>query len=134
MSKPATIQLDHWYPHPPAKVWKALTTPEWHAKWWAAGDVKPVVGHRFKLDMGQWGQQPCEVLAVEPEKLFRFRFSVSWTITWKLEAEGEGTRLRLIHDGFDLDRPMDRQAYEGMGQGWPHVLAGMEEALAGLTG
>lgn len=129
MSKPATIQLDHWYPHPPGKVWKALTKAEWHAKWWAAGDVQPVVGHRFKLDMGQWGQQPCEVLAVEPERLFQFRFSVNWTITWKLEAEGEGTRLRLFHDGFDLDKPMDRQAFEGMGQGWPHILIRLGEVL-----
>jgi uncharacterized protein YndB with AHSA1/START domain len=129
MSKPATIQLDHWYPHPPAKVWKALTTAEWHAKWWAAGDVRAVVGHRFKLDMGPWGQQPCEVVAVEPERLFQFRFSAAWTITWKLEAEGEGTRLRLFHDGFDLDRPMDRQAYEGMGQGWPHILKRLGEVL-----
>lgn len=24
---------------------------ELHAKWWAAGDVRPVVGHEFTLDM-----------------------------------------------------------------------------------
>lgn len=47
----------------------------------------------------------------------------------ELEAEGEGTRLRLFHDGFDLDKPMDRQAYEGMGHGWPHILTRLGEVL-----
>ncbi|RKH52114.1 hypothetical protein D7X55_05245 [Corallococcus sp. AB049A] len=46
MNPPAVIQLDHVYAHPPSAVWKALTTPELHAKWWAAGDVRPVVGRR----------------------------------------------------------------------------------------
>lgn len=35
---------------------------------------RPVVGHRFELDMGQWGKQPCEVVAVQPERLLGFRF------------------------------------------------------------
>ncbi|UQU65832.1 SRPBCC domain-containing protein [Couchioplanes caeruleus] len=47
-------------------VWRALTEPELLARWWATGDIKPIVGHRFTLDMGSWGQQPCEVLEVEP--------------------------------------------------------------------
>jgi hypothetical protein len=37
------IRLSQFIDHPPAKVWKALTDPETHAKWWAAGDVKAVV-------------------------------------------------------------------------------------------
>lgn len=69
------IELEHHYAHPPAAVWKALTTPDLHARWWAAGDVRPVVGHRFDLDMGRWGKQPCEVLAVEPERRLRHLFA-----------------------------------------------------------
>ncbi|MBZ0211439.1 MAG: SRPBCC domain-containing protein [Hyphomicrobium sp.] len=65
------IELEHRYAHPPAAVWKALTTPELHALWWAAGDVRPIVGHKFELDMGRWDKQPCDVLAVEPEGLLR---------------------------------------------------------------
>lgn len=58
MIKPGIIQLEQFIEHPPSKVWKALTDPALHAKWWAAGDVKPVVGHRFTLDMGpQFGKQ-----------------------------------------------------------------------------
>lgn len=132
MSETAVIRLDHYYPHPPAAVWKALTDPELHARWWAAGDVRPIVGHRFELDMGAWGMQPCEVVAVEPERLFRYRFSVGRLDTfldWRPTPEGEGTRLTLTHEGFDMTSPMGRQAYEGMKPGWPKVLARLETVL-----
>jgi hypothetical protein len=40
----------------------------------------------------------------------------------RLEPEGSGTRLFLEHAGFDLDSPMGKAAFEGMGYGWPSVL------------
>lgn len=132
MIEPGLIQLTQFIPHPPDKVWAALTDPELHAKWWASGDVRPVVGHRFTLDMGQWGQQPCEVLAMEYEKLLSYSFApgtLNTTITWRLQAEGEGTRLSLEHKGFDLDSPLGKAAFQGMGGGWPKVLARIESTL-----
>jgi uncharacterized protein YndB with AHSA1/START domain len=132
MSKPAVIRLDHFFAHPPPAVWKALTDPALHARWWAAGDVRPIVGHRFELDMGKWGKQPCEVLEVEPERLLRYRFAggtLDTIITWRLAAEKAGTRLTLVHEGFDLDSPMSRQAFEGMKGGWPAVLDRLEAVV-----
>ncbi len=134
MSTPDVIELEHVYAHPPAAVWRALTTPELHARWWAAGDVRPVVGHEFQLDMGRWGKQPCVVLAVEHERLLSYRFAVGsldTTVTWRLFPEPQGTRLRLRHEGFNLDTPMGRQALEGMRAGWPTVLGRLGEALDG---
>jgi uncharacterized protein YndB with AHSA1/START domain len=128
----AAIACDQFIAHPPAAVWRALTDPELHARWWAAGDVKAEVGHRFTLDMGSWGQQKCEVLAVEPERLLRYSFApgtLDSTITWRLEAEGTGTRLFLEHSGLDLDSPLGRQAHEGMGRGWPGVLGRIQGVL-----
>jgi uncharacterized protein YndB with AHSA1/START domain len=51
------------------------------------------------------------------------------TITWRLQAEGEGTRLSLEHKGFDLDSPLGKAAFQGMGGGWPTVLARIEPVL-----
>jgi uncharacterized protein YndB with AHSA1/START domain len=51
------IELDQFIAREPAAVWRALTEPEALARWWAAGDIKPIVGHRFTLDMGPRGQQ-----------------------------------------------------------------------------
>jgi uncharacterized protein YndB with AHSA1/START domain len=133
------IELEHFYAHPPARVWRALTDPVLHAEWWAKGDVKAVVGHRFELDMGRHGLQPCEVLEVEPERLLRYRFAattLATLITWRLEPEGGGTRLHLRHEGFDLSSPLSRQAFEGMKPGWPKVLQRLDRVLVeqALTG
>ncbi len=133
MVEPGVIKLSQFINHPPAKVWKALTDPVIHAKWWAAGDIKPVVGHRFTLDMGKWGQQPCEVIAVEPERLLSYSFApgmLNTTITFRLEPEGTGTRLHLEHSGFDLDSPLGKAAFEGMSGGWPAILGSIEQAIA----
>ena len=69
--------------------------------------------------------QPCEVVEVQPERLLKYRFSVGrldTLITWRLRPEGNGTRLTLTHEGFNLDTPMGREALAGMKPGWPRVL------------
>jgi uncharacterized protein YndB with AHSA1/START domain len=133
MSERALIRVEHIYKQSPAAVWRALTDPELHARWFAAGDVRAEVGHRFALDMGPWGQQPCEVLAVEPERLFKYAFSqgsLDVTITWLLAPEGQGTRLTMLQEGFDLDSPVSRKAFEGMKPGWPKLLERLASALS----
>lgn len=52
------------------------------------------------------------------------------TVTWTLEPEGDGTRLTLDHSGFDLDTPMGKAAFDGMGGGWPKVLPRIDAALS----
>lgn len=97
------------------------------------GDVRAEVGHRFTLDMGQWGLQPCMVITVESERLLSYSFApgmLDTTITWRLAAEESGTRLSLEHKGFDLDSPPGKAAFHGMGGGWPAVLARLEGTLA----
>ena len=115
------IECDQFIARPPAAVWRALTEPDQLAAWWAPGDIKPIVGHRFTMDMAEWGHQPCEVLEVEPERLLRYTFAegaLDTTITWRLEPEGTGTRVFLVHDGF----VPGSTALQGMGQGWPGIV------------
>ena len=135
MTEPGVIRLSQGITHPPAKVWSALTDPEILAKWWAAGDVKAVVGHRFTLDMGPWGQPPCEVLEVENERLLSYSFApgtLDTTITWRLEPEGSGVRLHLEQSGFDLDSPLGQMAFDGLANGWPKVLERLAPAIESL--
>lgn len=129
------IRLEHRFSHPQAEVWAALTTPELLARWWAPGDIAPVAGHRFTLDMGGWGQQQCEVLAVEPGESLRFLFSegvLDTPISWRLEPVDGGTVLHFEHGRFRLDTPMGRQAFEGMGNGWPGLLSRIDDVLAAV--
>jgi uncharacterized protein YndB with AHSA1/START domain len=131
-----TIHVDQFLPQPPAKVWRMLTEPDRLATWWAAGDIRPEVGHAFTLDMGRWGTPRCTVTAVEEARLLSYTFGegdVDWTITWRLAPEGAGTRLFLEHGGFDLDDPRHAMAYENMSRGWagkvlPHLASLLEEA------
>jgi uncharacterized protein YndB with AHSA1/START domain len=132
MSDPGVIRLSQFIHHPPAAVWQALTNPDIHARWWAAGDIKPEPGLKFTLDMGRFGQQSCEVLAVEPERLFSYLFApgvLNTAITWRLEPEAGGTRLHLEQSGFDLNSPMGKMAHDGMAAGWPQILARIDPAL-----
>lgn len=132
MTSETSIRVEHLYRHGPAAVWQALTDPELHARWWAPGNIQPVVGHTFELDMGPWGKQACEVIAVEPERLLRYRFgkgALDTMITFELIPEGSGTRLRLTQEGFDLASPLGRSALEGMKSGWPGVLARLGSLL-----
>lgn len=116
-----TIHVDQFLPQPPQKVWRMLTEPERLARWWATGDIRPEVGHHFTLEMGRWGSQPCTVTGVEPERLLSYTFAegtMDWTLTWRLVAEGTGTRLFLEHAGFDLTDERHKDAYENMSRGW----------------
>ncbi len=118
----ATIRVDQFIAAPPAKVWRLLTEPALMKLWWAEGQVAAVVGHQFTLDMPGYGKQPCTVLEVDPPHLFVYTFTAAWTLTWRLEAEGEGTRVFLEHSGFDLNDNRMAQAFERMGAGWRDVV------------
>lgn len=118
----ATIRVDQFVAAPPAAVWRSLTEPALLRQWWAEGEVAAVVGHRFTLDMPGFGKQPCTVLEVDPPHLFAYTFTAAWTLTWRLEAEGNGTRVFLEHSGFDLDANRMARAFERTGPGWRDVV------------
>ena len=68
------VALDATYPHPPERVWRALTEPSDLAAWLMPNDFAPVVGHKFqfraKPQLGWRGIVDCEVLEVDrPRKL-----------------------------------------------------------------
>ncbi|TDO45234.1 uncharacterized protein YndB with AHSA1/START domain [Kribbella sp. VKM Ac-2527] len=140
---PTTIEVDQFYPHAPAKVWRALTEPELIAQWMMPGDFRLEVGHRYTMQgrampaTGFSGVVQAEVLDFDLEKLLRIAWrdaaadspvaAADWTITWTLEPEGTGTRLFLLHEGFDPDDPLQRQAHTIMSGGW---RTGVASALA----
>ena len=118
----AQIEVDQFVAAPPETVWRLLTEPEMVAQWWAAGDVSAEVGHEFTLDMPGFGAQPCRVLQADPPRRFVYTFTTEWTLDWRLEPEGTGTRLFLVHSGFDLDDHRMSDAFDRMGPGWRDVV------------
>jgi uncharacterized protein YndB with AHSA1/START domain len=134
---PTTIRVAQFLAHPPAKVWRALTEPELIARWLMPGDFRLEVGHRYEMtalprpNTNFSGTVIAEVAAYEPERMLRMRWRdadegqgnlADWTITWTLEPEGRGTRLFLVHEGFDPDDPYQVQAHRVMGGGWRAIV------------
>ncbi|MCX5438767.1 MULTISPECIES: SRPBCC domain-containing protein [unclassified Streptomyces] len=142
------ITVDQFLPHPPAKVWRALTEPELLAQWLMPGneDFRLEVGHRYVMttvprpNTGFSGTVDVEVLAYEEERMLSVRWqdrdpanAADWTITWNLEPEGRGTRLFLVHDGFDPDDPAQMMARKIMDGGWrSHVMRALGQTLEEL--
>ena len=52
-------------------------------------------------------------------------------MTWRLVAEGTGTRLFLEHAGFTADQ---RAAVDGMGQGWASAVRDRLPAVLDTVG
>jgi uncharacterized protein YndB with AHSA1/START domain len=133
MTKPAaatrSVVVEREMPHPPEKIWRALTQPHLIEEWLMKNDFKPVVDHRFNL-RADWGAVDCRVLAVEPNKTLTYTwaaYGLESVVSWTLTPTSTGTRLRMAQSGF---RPDQQQAYQGAKGGWPRFFAALEQVLA----
>lgn len=128
----ADIDLTVSYPHPPERVWEALTSSEAIAAWLMPNDFKPVVGHRFTLltrprpVFGFDGIVRCEVTELDPPRRMVWSWaggSIDTTVTFTLEpTAGSGTRLRMRQEGFHgLGAQLTRRI---LASGWPGLLRG----------
>ena len=125
------VELERFYPHPPAAVWRALTDAELLAQWLMPNDIAPVVGHSFTFTtkpVAEFdGVVHCTVLEVDVEHRLAFSWrsnsGLDTTVTWTLQAEAGGTLLRLAHEGFDTADPLQRIAFDAMGGGWRGHIA-----------
>ena len=133
MNKPATqtltVTVERDIPHPPEKLWRALTQPHLIEEWLMKNDFKPVLDHCFKLS-ADWGAVDCQVRTVEPNKTLSYTwaaYGLESVVTWTLTATSTGTRLRMEQSGF---RPDQQQAYQGAQYGWQRFFANLEQVLA----
>ena len=129
MSETQSVVIEREIPHPPEKIWRALTQPHLIEEWLMKNDFKPVVGHHFKLS-ADWGSVDCEVQAIEPNKTLSYTwgaYGLASVVTWTLTATGTGTHLRMEQSGFRTDQ---QQAYHGAKAGWPRFFANLEQVLA----
>ncbi len=137
------IIVEETFPHAPDVVWRVLITPELVGRWlkMEPNGFVAEVGNQFTYQTtpaGEWdGTIRCEVLELVPAE----RLVYSWrgghaenvgygseldlTVSMFLEAVPGGTKLRLIHSGFDL--PRNQAAFDGMGGGWKGVVVRIAE-------
>ncbi len=141
MSQPATqsVVMEREMPHPPEKVWRALTQGPLIEDWLMANDFEPVVGHRFTLrtnPVAHWdGMVHCEVLEVEPPESLAYRWNVGGdndlrtVVTWTLTPTASGVLVRMEQTGFREDQAANLQ---GATFGWRKFMAGLQMTVAKL--
>ena len=136
MTETKSIVVERTMPHPPEKVWRALTQAELIAEWLMQNDFKPIVGHRFQFRAkpvpGWSGITNCEVLEVHAPKRLVYRWGdgtesdsgLSTVVAWTLTPADNGTLVRMEQSGF---RPQDEAGYKGMGSGWPRIIDRLDQ-------
>src|SRR3954471_11817109 len=138
-----SLVVEREMPHPPEKVWRALTEGPLIGEWLMENDFRPVVGHRFTFratPMPHWnGVTDSEVLVVEPHSRLSYRWDASGeeaaggirtVVTWTLTPTEGGVLVRMEQSGF---RPVDEANYQGAAYGWQRYLAGLDRVAAGLA-
>lgn len=138
-----SIVVERLMPHPPEKIWRALTEAHLIEQWLMQNDFEPRLGAEFSFrakPMGDWdGTVGCTVTAFDPPR----RLAYSWkggsvsnpnygsalesVVEWVLSPEPTGTRVRMEHSGFG---PRNEMAFEAMSSGWPRGLERLEQVSA----
>ena len=128
-SETLSVVVEREIPHPPEKIWRALTQPHLIEEWLMKTSFKPEVGHRFDF-RADWGSVDCQVVTVEPNRMLSYTWGahgLESVVTWTLSPAGAGTHLRMEQVGF---RPDQKQAYAGAKFGWTRFLENLEQVLA----
>ena len=131
-----SLVIERELPHPPEKIWRALTQGALIKEWLMDNDFQPVVGHKFNFrapPMPKWdGIIDSEVVVVEPNK----KLSYTWgsmglesVVVWTLVPTKGGTLVRMEQSGF---RPDQEANYQGANYGWQKFIGALERGVGGL--
>jgi uncharacterized protein YndB with AHSA1/START domain len=119
----ASLSFEFDFPHPPEKVWRALTDPALLAEW-----LLPVID--LKLERGTaftFKTQPVagwdgivhgRIADIETHRKLSYDWGVgdmATVVTFTLTPTAPGTRLSLVHSGF---KPDQKQNLGGARYGW----------------
>ena len=55
-------------------------------------------------------------------------------VSFRLEADGDATRVFFEHSGFDVSQPWGEQAFKGADHGCAKMLKQLAAVVAGLAG
>jgi uncharacterized protein YndB with AHSA1/START domain len=131
-----SVIVEKEFPHPPEKVWRALTESSLIEQWLMKNDFQPVAGHSFQLRMDpvpNWnGVIDCQVLAMEPRKTLSYTWGtlgLGSVVTFTLTPTDAGTHVRMEQSGF---RPDQGANYKGAQYGWQKFMGNLERVVAGL--
>jgi uncharacterized protein YndB with AHSA1/START domain len=134
-SQTDTISFELELPHPPEKVWRALTDPALLAEWLLpVVDLKlePGAAFTFKTQPypGWDGTVSCRFVEIEPHRKLSYAWTVPFldtVVTFTLTPTASGTRLSLVQSGF---KPDQQRELGGARYGWNMMGGRLVDLLA----
>jgi uncharacterized protein YndB with AHSA1/START domain len=130
---------------PVDRVWELVTKAEHLGRWFgdagAEVDLRP--GGAMELRWTDYGSSRGRIEAVEPQRLFAFRWAPfedpggvdptegnSTRVEFTLSEEGQRTRLRVVESGFEALATSEEQReknLEGNTDGWRMELGELQD-------
>ncbi len=134
----AIIEKTVFLKAPPDRVWRFLTQPDELEKWFHRSDVVLEEGLDYCL-FGDDGDRLCwgHVIEAKEPSLLRYTFTHNYlqqhetTVTWRLEPIEGGTRLSLVHDGFEGGPVSAFEMLCAHDDGWDEHFAKLRQVVVG---
>ena len=133
------VTLEIFIAAPRERIFQALTDPAQAAQWWGRKDQ--YYFNRFDMDVrvgGKWsmsGTSPKmgdlavhgEFIEVDPPSRLAYTWISSWMqaltkVLWELDAQVNGTLVKLTHSGF----AGDANQVQGHSHGWSLVFTWLQ--------
>jgi uncharacterized protein YndB with AHSA1/START domain len=118
-----SLSFEFDLPHPPEKVWRALTDPALLAEWLLPVvdlQLEPGAAFTFKTQAypGWDGTVHCRFVEIDAHRKLSYAWSVPFldtVVTFTLAPTASGTRLSLVQSGFTSDQ---KKEFGGARYGW----------------
>jgi uncharacterized protein YndB with AHSA1/START domain len=134
-SQTESLSFDFDLPHPPAKVWRALTEPALLTEWLlpiAGLELEPGAAFTFTSEPqpGWDGVVNCRFVEIEAQRKLSWTWvvgDIDTVVTFTLTPTGSGTQLSLVQSGF---KPHQKQNFGGARYGWRMMGGKLVDLLA----
>ncbi len=145
MALPDRIERTLELPHPPERVWAALTTAEGLGTWFGhRAEVDLRVGGKIFLAWDSGDTAELTVERVEAPRVFGYTWAISGLpagdprrtrVVFTVEPAGSGAVLAVVETGFGQveDAGAHETAYGGNVQGWKSELGELAGYLDGRS-
>src|SRR5215204_2714378 len=123
--------IERSYAAPVEKVWKAITDRDQMKQWYFdVAAFEPKVGFEFTFtgeNEGRTFLHLCKITDVVPNQKLRYSWrydgeqGISY-VSFELFPEGEGTKLRLTHEGLETFPQTKDYKRENFAEGWNYII------------
>jgi uncharacterized protein YndB with AHSA1/START domain len=132
-----TLSYELYIAASPDKVWSALTDGALTEQYFYGTRLTGTLerGAKVAYLAGDMRMVEAEVVAVKKGAQLVIHQRSLWDekvakdaaskVSWELEAAGEATHLKLVHDGFTGET----ETYKQSAAGWPVILSGMKTLI-----